>query len=215
MLTRFFKPGVVVANNAESGESLRSSLGAHRLDKVLSSMKAGDYLLIQYGHNDEKEKGEGVGAFTTYKADLKKFVAAARERGAIPVLITPVQRRTFDPLGKITNSHGDYPEAVRQAAREEKVALIDLHAMSTKFYEALGPERSKLAFKDGDGTHHNNYGSYELAKCVVEGIRAARLGIAKYLVNDVPPFDPSRPDPLESFSLPPSPAVTNTKPLGS
>ena len=215
MLTRFFKPGVVVANNAESGESLRSSLGAHRLDKVLSSMKAGDYLLIQYGHNDEKEKGEGVGAFTTYKADLKKFVAAARERGATPVLITPVQRRTFDPLGKITNSHGDYPEAVRQAAREEKVALIDLHAMSTKFYEALGPERSKLAFKDGDGTHHNNYGSYELAKCVVEGIRAARLGIAKYLVNDVPPFDPSRPDPLESFSLPPSPAVTSSRPLGS
>jgi len=215
MLTRFFKPDVVVANNAESGESLRSSLGARRLDKVVSTMKAGDYLLIQYGHNDEKEKGEGVGAFTTYKADLKKFVAAARERGAVPVLITPVQRRTFDPLGKITNSHGDYPEAVRQAAREEKVALIDLHAMSTKFYEALGPEKSKLAFKDGDGTHHNSYGSYELAKCVVEGIRAAKLGIAKYLVNEVRAFDPSRPDPLESFSLPPSPAVTNTRPLGS
>jgi lysophospholipase L1-like esterase len=215
MLTRFFKPHVVVANNAESGESLRSSLGARRLDKVVSTMKAGDYLLIQYGHNDEKEKGEGVGAFTTYKADLKKFVAAARERGAIPVLITPVQRRTFDPLGKITNSHGDYPEAVRQAAREEKVALIDLHAMSTKFYEALGPEKSKLAFKDGDGTHHNSYGSYELAKCVVEGIRAAKLGIAKYLVNEVRAFDPSRPDPLKSFSLPPSPAVTNTRPLGS
>ena len=215
MLTRFFRPDVVVANNAESGESLRSSLGAHRLDKVISTLKAGDYLLIQYGHNDEKEKGEGVGAFTTYKADLKKFVTAALDRGAVPVLITPVQRRTFDPLGKITNSHGDYPEAVRQVAREENVALIDLHSMSTRFYEALGPEKSKLAFKDGDGTHHNNYGSYELAKCVVEGIRAAKLGIAKYLVNDVPSFDPSRPDALESFGLPASPAVTNTKPLGS
>jgi lysophospholipase L1-like esterase len=215
MLTRFFNPDVVVANNAESGESLRSSLGAHRLDKVVSTMKAGDYLLIQYGHNDEKEKGEGVGAFTTYKADLKKFVDAARERGAVPVLITPVQRRTFDPLGKITNSHGDYPESVRQLAREEKVALIDLHAMSTRFYEALGPEKSKLAFKEGDGTHHNNYGSYELAKCVVEGIRSAKLGIAKHLVNDVRAFDPSRPDSLESFSLPPSPVVTSTRPLGS
>jgi lysophospholipase L1-like esterase len=215
MLTRFFKPEVVVANNAESGESLRSSLGARRLDKVASLMKPGDYLFIQYGHNDEKEKGEGVGAFTTYKADLKKFVEVARSHGAIPVLITPVQRRTFDSQGRITNSHGDYPEAVRQVAREEKVALIDLHEMSTRFYEALGPERSKLAFKDGDGTHHNNYGSYELAKCVVEGIRTTKLGIAKSLIRGLPKFDPSHPDPLESFVLPASPALTNTKPLGS
>src|ERR1700730_5578490 len=96
MLTRFFKPGLAIANNAESGESLRSSLGAHRLDKVLSTMKAGDYLFIQYGHNDEKEKGEGVGAFTTYKADLKKFVAQVRKLGGMTVLVTPVQRRTFD-----------------------------------------------------------------------------------------------------------------------
>ena len=73
-------------------------------------MKAGDYLIIQYGHNDEKEKGEGVGAFTTYKADLKEFVDEARKRGGIPVLVTPVQRRTFDQNRKITNSHGDYPE---------------------------------------------------------------------------------------------------------
>src|ERR671926_35695 len=89
MLTRFFKPGLAVANHAESGESLRSSLGARRLDKVLSLMKPGDYLFIQYGHNDEKEKGAGVGPFTTYKASLKRFVEAARTRGATPVLITP------------------------------------------------------------------------------------------------------------------------------
>ena len=215
MLTRFFKTDAVIANNAESGESLKSSLNARRLDKVLSSTKAGDYLFIQYGHNDEKERGEGVGAFTTYKADLKKFVSAAREKGAVPVLITPVQRRTFDQQGKITNSHGDYPEAVRQVAREEKVALIDLHLMSTKFYEALGPERSKLAFKEGDGTHHNNYGSYELAKCIVEGIREAKLGVAKFLVRDLPAFDPSRPDQLETFVMPPSPAASRAKPLGS
>ena len=215
MLTRFFNPIVAIANNAESGESLRSSLNARRLDKVASSLKPGDYLLIQYGHNDEKEKGEGVGAFTTYKADLKKFVEVARAHGATPVLITPVQRRTFDVQGRITNSHGDYPEAVRQVAQEEKVALIDLHAMSTKFYGALGPEKSKLAFKEGDGTHHNNYGSYELAKCIVEAIRAQKLPLAKFLTSDVRPFDPSRPDPLESFDLPASPIVTNTKPLGS
>ena len=215
MLTRFFKPGIAIANHAESGESLRSSLGARRLDKVLSLMKPGDYLFIQYGHNDEKERGPGVGAFTTYKADLKKFVAAARQRGGIPVLITPMQRRTFDNEGKITNSHGDYPEAVRQVAKEENVPLIDLNATSKLFYEALGPEKSKLAFKEGDGTHHNNYGSYELAKCIVEGIKANKLGMAKYLVKDVPSFDPRRPDPLESFSVPPSPLSTDVKPLGS
>lgn len=202
MLTRFFKPQVVIANHAESGESLRSSLATHRLTKVLNVMKAGDFLLIQYGHNDEKERGEGVGAFTTYKADLKKFVLEARKRGGVPVLVTPVHRRTFDRTGKIANSHGDYPEAVRQVAREENVSLIDLSAMSKILYETLGPEGSKAAFKDGDGTHHNNYGSYELAKCVVEGIRAARLGIAKYLAADTPPFDPSRPDPFESFNVP-------------
>ncbi|HVQ38985.1 MAG TPA: rhamnogalacturonan acetylesterase [Pyrinomonadaceae bacterium] len=215
MLTRFFKPGIAVANHAESGESLRSSLGARRLDKVLSVMKPGDYLFIQFGHNDEKEKGDGVGAFTTYKANLKRFVLGARQKGGNPVLVTPMQRRTFDDKGRVTNSHGDYPEAVRQVAREEKVPLIDLHAMSTSFYEALGPEKSKLAFKDGDGTHHNNYGSYELAKCVVAGIKANRLALARYLVNDVPRFDPGRPDSLESFMLPPSPDVATVKPLGS
>lgn len=215
MLTRFFKPGVAIANHAESGESLRSSLGARRLDKVLSVIKPGDYLMIQYGHNDEKEKGEGVGAFTTYAADLKRFVSGARERGAIPVLVTPVQRRTFDKEGKITNSHGDYPGAVRKVAREERVVLIDLNQMSKVLYETWGPEKSVLAFKEGDGTHHNNYGSYELAKCIVEGIRANKLALAKYLVSDVPRFDPSRPDSLDTFNIPPSPRVTDVKPLGN
>jgi lysophospholipase L1-like esterase len=215
MLTRFFRPGIAVANHAESGESLRSSLGARRLDKVLSLMKPGDYLFIQYGHNDEKDKGEGVGAFTTYKAALKKFVAGARSRGGTPVLITPMHRRTFDDAGMITNSHGDYPEAVRQVAKEEKVALIDLNAASKLFYEALGPEKSGLAFKEGDGTHHSNYGSYELAKMIVEGIKSNKLGIAKYLFKDIRPFDPSRPDSFESFTVPPSPLTTDVKPLGS
>ena len=202
MLTRFFKPGIAIANNAESGESLRSSLGANRLDKVLSTMKPGDYLIIQYGHNDEKEKGEGVGAFTTYKADLKRFVTGARKRGGIPVLVTPVQRRTFDQQGKVTNSHGDYPEAVRQLAREENVPLIDLNVMSKTLYEAWGAEPSKRAFAPNDNTHHDNYGSYELAKCVVKGIRAGKIGLVRFLVTDIAAFDPSRPDPIDSFVLP-------------
>jgi lysophospholipase L1-like esterase len=215
MLTRFLKSGVAVANHAESGESLRSSLGAGRLDKVLSLMRPGDYLFIQYGHNDEKERGEGVGAFTTYKASLKRFVAGARGRGATPVLITPMHRRTFDAAGHITDSHGDYDDAVRQVAAEEKVALIDLHAMSKPFYEALGIEESLKAFAPKDGTHHNNYGSYELAKCVVRGIRAARLGLVKYLADDAPPFDPTHPDPVEAFKVPASPLLADVKPLGN
>lgn len=215
MLTAFFRPVIAVANHAESGESLRSSLGAKRLDKVLSLLKKGDFVLIQFAHNDEKEKGEGVGAMTTFRASLKQYVAAIRGKGGTPILITPMHRRTFDANGEIINSHGDYPAAVRRVAAEETVALIDLTAMSEKFYEALGEEKSGAAFKEGDGTHHNNYGSYELAKGIVEGIRAARIEIGKYLKKGLPPFDPSKPDAPESFRLPASPLVSDVKPLGS
>lgn len=215
MLPRFFGRDVAVANHAESGESLRSSLGAKRLDKVLSVMRPGDYLLIQYGHNDEKEKGSGVGAFTTFKTDLKYLVEQTKKKGGIPVLITPVQRRTFDVNGKITNSHGDYPEAVRQTAKEENVPLIDLNATSKALYEALGKDESGRLFKDGDGTHHNNYGAYEIAKIIVQSIRDQRLSLARFLIKGLPKFDPKKPDAFESFAIPPSPMVTNLKPLGN
>lgn len=215
MLPRFFGTGVAVANHAESGESLKSSLGARRLDKVLSQIKKGDYLLIQYGHNDEKEKGDGVGAFTTYKTSLKHFIAEARKKGGIPIVITPVHRRTFDKEGRITNSHGDYPEAVRQAAKEENVPVLDLTAMSKDLYEALGPDGSGVLFKQGDGTHHNSYGAYELAKCIVQAIRDQKLPLAKYFIKGLRIFDPKKPDPAGSVNIPPSPAVAEGKPLGS
>ena len=213
MLPRFFRSGVAVANHAESGESLKSFIGARRLDKVLSTIKAGDYLFIQFGHNDQKERGAGVGAFTTYKDSLRRFVAEAREHGAVPVLVTPMSRRTFGPDGQVTNSLGDYPEAVRQMAREEGVPLIDLNAMSKPFYEALGPEGSRKAFVDN--THHNNYGSYELARCVVEGIKQDKLGLVRFLDPELGTFDPSHPDPLAGFRVPPSPQSTTTVPDGS
>lgn len=216
MLTAFFKPDAAIANHAESGESLKSSLGARRLDKVLSLMKRGDYLLIQYAHNDEKEKGEGVGAFTTYRASLEKFVEETRKKGGVPILVTPMHRRTFDQkTGKIINSHGDYPAAMRQVATEENVALIDLAMMSEAFYNALGREKSSAAFKEGDGTHHSNYGSYELAKCIVEWMKSNKFDISRYLKKDMPPFDPSRPDAPESFTIPASPVITEVKPLGN
>jgi lysophospholipase L1-like esterase len=217
MLPRFFKPEVVVANHGESGESLKSFLGARRWDKLLSMAKVGDWVFIQMGHNDQKERGEGIGAFTSYSTDLRRMVNDAKAKGMHPVLVTSVQRRTFDPAGKtITNSLGDYPEAVRRVGRETGVPVIDLNVMSKAFYEALGPEQSIKIFSiPSDATHHNNYGSYQLAKCIVEGIRQGRLGLAKYLVKEVGRFDPGKPDPMEGFGVPASPAGDGIRPEGN
>ena len=118
-------------------------------------------------------------------------------RGAHPVLVTPVHRRHFDAQGKIKNTLGVYPEAVRMLAVEEDVPLIDLNLMSGRLYEALGPEKAPLAFaNDGkDLTHNNAYGAYLLAECVVEGIKANVPELAGRLMRDLPPFDVSRPAP--------------------
>jgi lysophospholipase L1-like esterase len=221
MLPRFFKTGVAIANHAESGETLKSFITELRLDKVLSLMKAGDYLFIQFGHNDEKASWPQtyVEAATTYKAYLRVFVAEARRRGATPVLLSPVQRRTFDDAGKIRNSHGDYPAAVREVAQEQGVAFIDLSAMSATFYEALGPAKAPLAFsgrgEKRDPTHHDNYGAYEIAKCVVDGIKANHLDLAKFLVDDVPAFDPAHPDSPDTWTLPASAGRMTEPPRGN
>lgn len=228
MLPRFFKAGVAIANNAESGESLRSFLHAGRLDKILSTMKAGDYLFIQFGHNDQKEHGAGDGAFTSYAAELGQFITAARKHGGIPILVTPMNRGRFDTTGKIANTLGDYPEAVRRTAKEENVPLIDLNTMSKMLFEAMGPEGTLKAFVHypagtfpdqpkelKDNTHFNAYGAYELARCVVEGIKANKLLLVKYLADDVPAFDPAQPDPVSAWHLPASPSSTATKPYGN
>jgi lysophospholipase L1-like esterase len=220
MLPRFFKPDVAIANHAESGETYRDSIGRRRLDKILSVMKPGDYLIMQFGHNDQKQIKEGTGGpFTTYKQEIKTHVDAVRKHGGIPVIVSPMERREFGADGKISPTLADYAEAARQAAHEQSVAFIDLNAMSIPFYEALGPERSKLAFaRTGpdkvDGTHHDNYGAYELAKCVIEGIRSVHLPLAQFIVDDFQPFDPAHPDPVEQFDLPASPQKTSERPRG-
>ena len=204
MLTAFFKPGVAIANHAESGETLKSFITGLRLDKILSQMKKGDYLFIQFGHNDQKANWPQtyVEPFTTHKAYLRVFIAEARRRGAIPVLVTPMQRLQFDDCGKVKNSLGDFSDSVRQTAKEENVPLIDLNAMSVAFYEAVGAGNSKLISRDG--THHTAYGAYELAKCIVEGIKANKLDLASYIVDDFKPFDPARPDAPQAFSALPA-----------
>ena len=213
MITAFFKPDIGVANHGESGESLRGFLGEKRWLKVMSVLRPGDYLLIQMGHNDQKEKGEGVGAMTTYKADLKRFVEDALGRGATPIVVTSMNRLTFDPDGTIANSLGDYPRAVREVSAEEHIALVDLNAMSKSFYEALGRVDAHLAFAGKDTTHHDNYGSYEFAKCVAQGLKDAKSPLAKYLI-DMPRFDPAHPDPPASFQIPGEPVFSSETPYG-
>jgi lysophospholipase L1-like esterase len=217
MFTRFFNPGVAIANHAESGETLKSFLTGLRLDKILSQMKRGDYLFIEFGHNDMKENWPQtyVEPYTTHKQYLKVMIAEARRRGAFPVVVTPMQRRNFDGL-KIRNSLGEFPESARQTAREENVPLIDLTRMSIAFYEALGPEKAPLAFSGGrDVTHHSAYGAYELAKCIVEGVRANNLDLARFIVADYKPFDPAHPDPPEKFDVPASPRRATAAPRGN
>ena len=220
MLPRFFKPGIAVANHGESGETYRDSLARRRLDKVLSVMRPGDTVLMQFGHNDQKQIKDGKGGpFTTYKAEIGTHVARIRAHGGTPVIVSPMERRSFNADGKVIASLIDYANAARQAAQELGVAFIDLNAMSKPFYEALGPEQSRLAFaepKPGqtDNTHHNNYGSYQLARAVVEGIRLANLPVAAFVADDAGHFDPAHPDPVEKFAVPASPGFTNQRPLG-
>ena len=206
MLPRFFQSGVAVANHAESGESFKSSIGAHRFDKIFSTIKPGDYLLMQFGHNDMKDKAPD--ALASYKSNLERFVEQARKVGATPVLITSMERKG----GVEHDTLAGYPQTVRDVAREKGVALIDLHAMSRVLYRALGPNLGQ-AFQDG--THHNNYGSYELAKCVVEGLKSNQLPLAKLFATDVPAFDPAHPDPVEQFAVPSSSQRDATKPEGN
>jgi lysophospholipase L1-like esterase len=205
MLPRFLKPGVAVANYAESGETIRSSLYAGRFKKIFSQMKAGDYLLIQFGHNDMKDKRPD--ALETYRNNLVDLVAKTRDHGGTPVLVTSVERKA----GVEKNTLGEYPDTVRQVAKEHNVALIDLHAISKTLYKALGPDLGK-AFQDG--SHHNNYGSYEIAKCVAAAIAKSDLPLAKEVVPEAADFNPASPDPWQTFAVPPTPLVDLTKPEG-
>jgi lysophospholipase L1-like esterase len=226
IIPRFFNAGLAISNQAESGLSLGSFLSSNRLKKVLNMMKPGDYLFIEFGHNDQKEKGPDDGAFKSYSDRMRLFVNEFRKKGGIPVIVSPANRRSFDENGIITNSLGDYPDAGKQVALELNVPFIDLNGMTKVLYESLGVEKSKNAFVIypantfpgqskplNDNTHFNSYGAYQLAKCIIEGIKKNVPDLTKYLIKGLPDFDPSRPDPFEKFSLPLSPqspvVVTN------
>lgn len=206
MLPRFFKPEIAIANHSESGETVADSLRAQRFEKIFSLMKPGDWLFVQFGHNDMKDKK--TNALETYKTNLKKVVERTRSLGGTPVLVTSMERKA----GVEAPTLMGYPDAVREVAKDENCALIDLNAMSVIFYKALGTDLGK-AFQDG--THHNNYGSYELAKCVVEGIKQDKLPLAKFIADDFKDFDPAHPDSVNDFQMPASPQSSSVKPLGN
>jgi len=199
LLPRFLKPGVAVSNHAQSGETLKSFANSLRLDKILSQMKKGDYLFIQFALNDSKENWPQtyVEPETTYKAYLKVYIAEARLRGATPVLVTPMDRG-IRGTGAPAHGHGGYPEAMREVADEEEVPLIDLYNMSIALYAAARAGARKILV---DGTHSTAYGGYELAKCIVMGIKQNDLDLANFIVDDFKDFNPAHPDSEAAFSL--------------
>ncbi|AFC29177.1 G-D-S-L family lipolytic protein [Paenibacillus mucilaginosus 3016] len=189
MLPCFFRHDVAVANHAAGGRSSKSFIAEGRLAAIEEELKEGDYLFIQFGHNDQKwDEPRHTDPATTYPEHLRRYIDAARSRKAVPVLVTSVHRRYFDDSGKLKNTHDAYLDAVRQLAEEEAVALIDLAEKSRRLFEELGPEGTKSIFLWGgpgewmnyaggiqDNTHFQERGSLRIAELVVEGIRERNL----------------------------------------
>lgn len=187
---QFFDDKIIVKNEASSGRSSKSFIDEGRLDSILSQIEKGDYLFIQFGHNDEKidDPSRYTEPYSTYKSYLKRYIDGAREKQAIPVLITPVERRRFTEEGVARDSHGDYPAAMKEIGLEENVPVIDLTAKSKALFQELGPERTKDVFlwldagesvnySNGvqDNTHFQEAGAVQIGRLVLEGIEELKL----------------------------------------
>jgi lysophospholipase L1-like esterase len=218
MLPILFKNTVAVSNHAESGETFRDSLNRRRIDKILSTLQPGDTVLLQFGHNDQKQQKDGSGNAETYKAELRTHAERILARGGVPVVVSSMERRNFDEQGRIKPSLTEYADAARAVATDMKLAFIDLNGMSQQMYAALGPERSKAAHPMNagklDNTHHNNYGAMQLARLVALGLREARVPVAAQLRDDLGAIEPGKPQPPEQFHVATSPGFTQQRPLG-
>ena len=226
MITRWFTDSVCFCNLAESGETASTFISVGRLKKGLSMMKKGDYIIMEFGHNDQKQKFAGAGAYYNFATALKTFVDESRRLGATPIFITPTQRRMFDAEGHIRETHADYPEAMAWVAQRENCPLIDLHTMTRTLFEAMGEEGSKRAFVHypagsypgqttafADNTHFNPYGAYQIAKCVIEGLLEKEIGFLRYLRPEYPRgYNPANPDDFSQFHWNDSPHVDLLKP---
>lgn len=229
MIPRWFDSGIAVSNHAESGLTAGSFIAQKRLDKIMSTLKKGDYVICEFGHNDEKEKGPGTGAWYHYTRNLKIFIDEVRSKGATIIFCTPTQRRNFAKDGKtLINTHGDFPSAMRAVAKREGVPVIDLNQMTKEFFEALGYENSKRALVHypantfpnqpkalADNTHFNTYGAFEVAKMVVTGMKQLGLPLVKNIRSDFKDFDPMHPDDWKTFKWIPAPSTDIVKPDGN
>ncbi len=182
----FLDASAYVDNRAVNGRSSRSFAEEGRLGELLDSIGEGDYLLIQFGHNDAKEDSERhTSPYGSYERYLKRYIEGARQKGAKPVLITPLCRRCFDTDGLLTQTHGDYPRAMEALAVRENVPLIDLTGRSAAAFREMGSLRSRkwlthLApgehpnYPKGivDDTHLNEQGACEVARLVADGLRS-------------------------------------------
>ncbi len=199
MLQKHFRPDRVrVMNHAKNGRSTRLFIEQGLWGGLLDSLKEGDYVFIQFGHNDgAKDKPDRYTPPEDYRANLARFVREARGRGATPVLFTPVMRRKFTKEGVFVDQHGVYPGIVREVAAGLRVPLVDMHRKSERLLVAYGPEESRKLFlqlKAGehanypngieDNTHFNPRGAELMAGLAVEGIRELKLGLAKYLLKE-------------------------------
>ena len=227
-ITNYFNDEVVVANYAVSGSALSSFKSSNRLKKINSLLKPGDYLFIEFAHNDEKLKGLENTAWESYSKYLAEYVETARKKGAIPVLVTPTQRRAFNPDGTLKPTHGDFPDAMRAVAKKMNVTLIDITQMTTVLYEKWGVEASKNALVHypantfpgqvkalEDNTHFNSFGANEIALCVIKGIRDLDLPLKKYISKETPAYDPTKPNYISNWTVPMSVRFEIAKPDGN
>ena len=196
--SRFDDRRVKIENHAQNGRSTKSFINEGRWQAIVDKLKRGDYVFIEFGHNDEKlDKPEvGAAANTDYRNNLIRFIKDVRAKKAFPVLLTPVMRRRFNAQGEFYDTHGEYPDVVRRVAAEYKVPLIDMHRKSEAVIKNLGEEASKKLFLilrpkehpnypngSDDNTHFSDFGAEQMARQAADGIREAKLKLAKYLIN--------------------------------
>ena len=197
MLQQYFDVDKVkIDNRAVNGRSTKSFIAENRWQQIVDALKRGDYVFIEFGHNDEKIDKPAVYAApnTEYRNNLIKFVKDVLDKKATPILLTPVMRRKFDKDGYLQGTHGEYPDVVRNVASELKVPLIDLHRKSETVLKNYGAEKSRMLFlqlKAGespnypngveDNTHFSPLGAEEMAKIAVAEIKKLKINLRKYL----------------------------------
>lgn len=186
-LKEFVLENAVVHNHAASGRSTKSFIAEGRWKAVLDSIQPGDFVIIQFGHNDEKPDSLlHTDANTTYKHFLRKFIEEARAKEACPIVCSSIVRRHFDGNGKLLNTHGNYINSAREVSIETKTPYVDMEALTRKLVTKLGPEKSKSLFtlkRSGlDSTHLCHLGAHRVAALFVKEAKKQKLEIAKYLI---------------------------------